>query len=416
MLPALVVWPESTEDIIIIVNKCRELRVPLTARGTGSSFEGNAIPARGGVVVDMTRMNALIETRSDDLICRVQPGVLYSELNQQLSSYGLFLPMSPSTAAELGTVGGMVAKNATGIYALKYGSTGDAVLGLTAVTGAAEVIRAGHRARKASAGYDLTSLVVGSEGTLAIVTEITLGLERRPAETLKLSYTFKDEGACAAAVVELVGHGVELAACEYLDARCMAVLNEAEQYDVQKQPGLLLEIHADSGRSAVEIADAVGTLVHVHGAVPLHLQVDPWVLRSSLSSAVLSAHPGTSTIRADIAFPVSLFPEVVELARHLALSENVQLYTFGHAGQGILQLMIQESPEDFLRWEVANDVKEHLIEFVVDRGGSCSGGHGIGLGNKCYMQREHGMAIDVMSRVKTVFDPDGILNPGKILP
>ncbi len=415
-LPGVVVWPESTEDVMLVVGMCREHRVPLTAKGTGSSVEGNAIPIKGGLVLDMSRMNAVLEIRAGDLLCKVQPGIICDDLNAALRLYDLNVPMLIGASHSRATIGGVVAKNAVGAYSLKYGGARSSVLGLTAVTGVGEVVRFGHQCPTSSSGYDLTSLIVGSEGTLAVITEVTLALCHPPVATWTAGFTFHTEQECAAAVTDLVAAGVDLAACEYLDSKCIAALSHLQNSELPLAPALLLEVHKESESAVSGTVDHIESILRRNGARVLEVEGDPWALRSRVTTAVRTMHPGTATIRADLAFPLSLFSEVIELATMLAASESVQLYTFGHVGMGILYLYIQESPDDFVRWEVANDVKDHVIEFVVDRGGTCTAGHGVGLGNRRYMQREHGMAVDIMTRVKHAFDPHALLNPGKILP
>ena len=416
VLPAMVVWPESTEDVIFVVNACREHRVPVTPRGAGSSLMGGSIPIRGGIVLDMRRMNEILEVRAEDMLCRAEAGVLHTELNEHLASLGLTLPISVIGMENVSTLGGMVARNASGIYALKYGGMRRAVIGLTVVTGAGEVIRTGHQCPETSSGYDLSTLMIGSEGTLAVVTEVTLAVVAAPKHVRKLGYLFDDESACTQAITELMHAGVGLAACEYLDAHCIRALNNFKTYGLPEQPALFLEVHAASTAIADASTALVDSITRKYGARDIPLEGDVWALRHWTERAVRSVHPNKTTIRVDIAFPRSLLPDVIKLAHTLSAQESVSLYAFGPAGLGTLEILILESADNFVRWEHANDVRDYLVEFVVDRGGACSGGHGIGLGNKRYMQREHGMAIDVMARVKQAVDPDGLLNPGKICP
>ncbi|HIA04957.1 MAG TPA: FAD-binding oxidoreductase [Myxococcales bacterium] len=415
-LPEVVVWAELTEDVLGIVAICRKYKTPLTVRGAGSSLEGNPIPVRGGVVLDLTRMNKVLAIRPDDLLATVQPGIVYDQLNEKLRPHALFFPPSPGGSADVATVGGMVANNASGIYALKYGGTKRHILGLTVVTGAGEVIRTGHKCPKTSAGYDLTALVCGSEGTLAIVTEVTLSLTGRPGAVHKAAYQFQNAEYCARAIATLVASGVDLAACEFIDSKCVYALNQYKNYDLPERPLLFLEIHGVSEAAMADTVSMAQELCLDHGGEVLDLGEDPWQVRHWATRAVRALHPGTSTIRCDVAFPISMLPQVVALAHQNAAAEQLNLYTFGHVGLGILHVLIQADPTNFERWEAADEVRNLIVETVVDQGGTCSGEHGVGLGNRQYMKREHGMAVDVMRRIKTAFDPDGILNPGKIFP
>ena len=414
-LPEVVVRASSTEDVLSVVELCRTRRVPLVPRGAGSSLEGNPIPSRGGVVLDLSAMNRMLSLRAEDLLVTVEPGIVYQSLNDKLKPFGLFFPPSPGGSADVATIGGMVANNASGIYALKYGGTKRHVLGLVAVTGAGEIIRTGHRCPKASSGYDLTALLCGSEGTLAVVTEVTLSLTGRPAHSRKVALGFSDETACARAIAAMVGGGVDLAACEYLDARCMRALNAYKGYGLAESPALFLEAHSGTG-PAVE--DVIATAIEVcasEGGAPLVLPADPWEVRHWATRAIRALHPGTVTLRCDVAFPIGSLPDIVSLAHDLGAKKGLNLYAFGHAGLGIVHILIQESPE-VAAFDRASEVKDQIVEAVIDRGGTCSGEHGIGLGNKRYMKREHGLALDVMRRVKAAFDPAGIMNPGKVLP
>jgi D-lactate dehydrogenase (cytochrome) len=415
-MPHAVVWAEATEDVLGIVDICRRYKTPLTVRGAGSSLEGNPIPVRGGVVLDLTRMKRVLAIRPNDMLATVQPGIVYDELNEKLRPHGLFFPPSPGGSADVATIGGMVANNASGIYALKYGGTKRHVLGLTAVTGAGEVIRTGHKCPKASSGYDLTALLCGSEGTLAVVTEVTLSLTGRPGAIAQLVYQFENAKQTAEAIATLVSSGLDLAACEFVDSRCVHALKQYKGYSLPTQPLLFLEVHGVSQTAITDTVAITQELCAESGGRVLDIDDDPWAIRHWVTRAVRAQHPNTSTIRCDVAFPISMLPEVVELAHRQAKKEQLDLYTFGHAGLGILHVLIQADPEDFRRWEVAEEVKNLIVDIVVDQGGTCSGEHGVGLGNRQHMNREHGIAMGVMRRVKTAFDPDGILNPGKIFP
>lgn len=415
-LPAAVVWPQTTEDVLFVLELCRQHRAPLTPRGGGTSRMGNPIPVRGGVVLDMTRMNAIVATHPADRRVVVQPGVTCDQLNQAVAEHGLFF--APATGGVQGqaTIGGMVAKNSSGGSALKYGATRDHVLGLTVVTGAGEIIRTGHQCPKASSAYDLTSLIVGSEGTLAVVTEVTLRLSPVPRHRAAVGFEFVDEATCAATVGRLVASGLDLAVCEYLGSGCVEALNAVGDYGLPARPVLALEVHGATASIVAGAAEAATALCVAAGARPLALAGDPFALRHGVESAIRARHPETLNVWSDLAFPPSTLPEVVELAETLASESGVCVYAYGHAAMGILYVVIPARPDDIQAWEAASDVREELVQFVVDRGGSCSGQSGIGLANRHFVRREHGMAVEVMRRVKAALDPDGLLNPGKVLP
>src|SRR5215470_9403766 len=241
--PDAVVWPLDTDEVVAIVRACADARVPLTPRGAGSSLEGNPIPVRGGVVVDCSRMTRVLTVRAEDLQVDVEPGVVYAALNRALRPHGLFFPPSPGGSADVATVGGMVANNASGIYSLKYGGTRDHVRAATVVTGRGEVLRLGARCRKSASGYHLLGLLVGSEGTLAIATELTLALAGLPAARRRGGVLFPDALAAARATADLIRYGVDVAAVEFLDARTVAALNRFGGFGLGVAPSLLVEVH-----------------------------------------------------------------------------------------------------------------------------------------------------------------------------
>src|SRR6266446_6817964 len=245
--PDAVVWPLSTDDVVAVVKLAAAHAIPLTARGAGSSLEGNPIPVRGGIVLDVSRMAEVVAIRPEDLQVDVQPGVVYAALNRQLRPHGLFFPPSPGGSAEVATIGGMVANNASGIYSVKYGGTRDHVRAATVVTGTGELLRLGNRCRKSASGYHLLGLLVGSEVTLAIATELTLALAGRPAARRQGGFRFADATAAARATAELIRFGIDVAAVEFLDDRTIAALNRFGAFDLVEAPALLLEVHGGDG-------------------------------------------------------------------------------------------------------------------------------------------------------------------------
>ncbi len=413
--PEAVAWPLSSEEVSAIVRVARGACVPITARGAGTSLEGNPIPIRGGLVVDFSRMNRIIEVRPPDLVVRVEPGVVYEQLNHELRPHGLFFPPSPGGSSDTATIGGMLANDASGIYSVKYGGTRDSVLAATVVLGTGEIVRLGHACRKSSSGYHLIGLLVGSEGTLGLATEITLRLCGIPAARRQIAVAFSTERSAADAIAAMMAYGIDLAAVEFLDRRTMHALNGFRGYGLAEQPTLFLETHG-SERSVEESAGAAREVCREHGGVEVRLAdgQNPWEVRHYVTRSIRAMDSEAAVVRTDLAFPISALPEVVEQAYAAGEAAGVRLYAFGHAGLGILHVLITENPQDAARWCAALDVKDRLIGFVLDRGGSVSGEHGLGLGNRQYARQEHGAALDLMKAVKAVFDPDGILNPGKI--
>ncbi len=413
--PDAVVWALTTEEIARLVRFAAERRIPVTARGAGTSLEGNPIPVRGGVVVDLSRMARILEVRAADLSVRVEPGVVYERLNHELRPHGLFFPPSPGGSSDSATIGGMVANDASGIYSVKYGGTRDSVLAATVVTGSGEILRLGSDCRKTSSGYHLIGLLVGSEGTLGIVTEVTLRLRGLPAAERRLVLGFPSERRAADAIAAMMAYGVDLAAVEFLDRRTMAALNRFRGYGLAEQPTLFLEAHG-SERSAEDAVAAAREISREHGArdVDLGEGRSPWEVRHHVTRSIRAVNPSAEIVRTDLAVPISRLPEVVDESYRAGTDLDVHPYAFGHAGLGILHVLLAEDPKDEPRWRAAEAAKDRILRFVLAVGGSVSGEHGLGLGNRQYAAAEHGAALELMKAVKRIFDPKGILNPGKI--
>src|SRR5689334_14692299 len=410
--PEVVVWPASTDDVVRIVRLAATRRVPLTARGAGSSLEGNPIPVRGGIVLDCSRMAEVLAIRPEDLQVDVQPGVVYAALNRRLRPDGLFFPPSPGGSAEVATIGGMVANNASGIYSVKYGGTRDHVRAATVVTGTGEVVRLGNRCRKSASGYHLLGLLVGSEGTLAIATELTLALAGLPAAHRQGGFRFVDAEAAACATADLIRFGVDVAAVEFLDARTVAALDRFGGYGLAVAPTLLVEVHG-SAAGVDEVWRATDEVVRAAGGEPAALADgrDVWSIREHATRAIAALRPDAATVRVDVAIPIGALPALVVRAEAIAAERGLAVHLFGHAGIGIVHALVLA---DDAERPVAEAARDALVDAALALGGSCSGEHGMGLGNRRYAEREHGPALGLMRGVKALFDPHAILNPGKI--
>jgi D-lactate dehydrogenase (cytochrome) len=378
-------------------------------------LEGNPIPIRGGIVLDLSRMTAIVKVHTEDLQVTVQPGMVYNHLNEQLKPYGLFFPPSPGGSSDVATVGGMVANNASGIYSVKYGGTRDHVKAATVVTGTGEVLHLGTRSRKTSSGYHLLGLVIGSEGTLAVATELTLSLIGLPQGRKQGAFTFPTEKAAVTAIAEMMRYGIDLAAVEFLDRRSIAALNRFLEFGLDEKPSLFIEVHG-SPSSVDEVFAVAQALCDEHEGTSIILPDgrNPWEIRHFTTRAIQALNPQAKTIRTDMGFPISRLPDVVEQSYAIAERHGVVLHTFGHAGLGILHALLREDPSDAVHWVKANQAKDEIVAFVLSVGGTASGEHGIGLGSRKYVQQEHGAALDFMKGIKQLFDPQGILNPGKI--
>jgi D-lactate dehydrogenase (cytochrome) len=410
-----VVWAVSTDEVAAVLRQASDLRVAVTARGAGTSLEGNPIPVAGGIVLDLSRMNRVLAVRPEDLQADVEPGVVYAELNRQMRPHGLFFPPSPGGSSDVATIGGMVANNASGIYSAKYGGTRSHVRQVTAVTGEGRVLRLGNRCRKDSTGYHLLGLVVGSEGTLAIVTEITLALAGLPAGFRRWGFCFTEDRAAARTIADLLRFGVDLAAGEFLDRATVRAINLYRSLALEEAPTLLLEAHGHEA-TLREVAPAVEGVAADHGGVPLALGADrdPWQeVRHYATRAVQALDPVSGIVRADLAVPLSALPSLVDAAAAAGVRRGRPVYVFGHAAIGILHLLIPARC-DAVEWAAAHAARDDMIEAALACGGAVSGEHGMGLGNRAWAERSLGPAVDLMRGIKAVFDPRGILNPGKI--
>lgn len=414
--PEVVVWPGTTQEVASIVRVAGDTGAPVTPRGAGSSLEGNSIPIRGGLVLDLSRMQRVLAIHADDLQVDVEPGVVYAELNRQLRSTGLFFPPSPGGSSDVATIGGMVATNASGIYSTKYGGTRDYVRAATAVTGTGEIVRLGNRCRKHSSGYHLLGLVIGSEGTLAILTEITLVLAPLPVGSRRWAFAFSDDVAAAATIADLFRYGVDVAAAEFLDRSTVAAVNGFRALSLEEAPTLLVEAHGSEAVLA-ETTQTVEAIAKERQARSLALAAgqDPWRdVRHYTTRAIEALDSEAATVRADLAVPVSALPRLVECCVAAGTRYGRRVFLFGHAGIGILHVLIPARRAVHADWAAAEAAKDELVSAAIELGGAVSGEHGMGCGNRKYAAAALGPALGLMKGVKAVFDPKGILNPGKI--
>jgi D-lactate dehydrogenase (cytochrome) len=413
--PLAVVWAVNAEQISSVVCACVEAGTPITTRGAGSALEGSTIPSANGIVLDLTRMTRILNFWPDDLQVEVEPGIIYDHLNAKLKTDGLFFPPSPGGSGDIATVGGMVSTNASGIYSVKYGGTREYVLALEIVTGEGKVVRLGNRAIKRSSGYNLVDLIAGSEGTLGIISGITLRLAGLPEGRKQTAYIFKSDVQAAQAVSEMRRYGLDIAAIEFLDRHLIVALNKLKGYGLREAPMLFLEFHGPEAvlESNGELAESICTELD---AEPLNLGEGqrPWEIRHWATDAIKHYRPGLSIMRNDVAFPISKLPEMVALCHTLGDQHNIPMFTFGHVGMGLLHALMLADPTDSPQWLRAHQISNQIIEKTIAIGGTISGEHGIGLGHKDLFEKEHGEAVELMRRIKRQFDPHNILNPGKI--
>ena len=419
-LPDVVTWPQSTEQVSRLAAYANEHGIPLTGWGAGSSLEGNPIPVCGGIVVDFSRMDRILEVYAEDFQVRVQPGVLYKDMNQVLAKSGLFFAPDPGANA---SIGGMVANNAAGTRTPRYGATRDNVLALEVVLASGEVLRTGSRSVKQSAGYDLTHLFLGSEGTLGLITEATLRLAPIPEHVSAVIVSFPGTEAAAQAVFEIMGAGLGPAALELLNTAAVAAINQAEQFGLAEAPNLFLEFHGASEASLIDVLRMAEIICREAGCQTYQAglgygaRTHLWQARHRLAEILIRSHPGLHYAITDVAVPISKYPALVSAAqRALEKLSPMDSYIVGHAGDGNMHTttFYHDTREQRILVEKFLD---QLVEHAIQLGGTCTGEHGIGIGKRKYMEREHGKAaVQTMQQIKRLLDPKGILNPGKILP
>lgn len=416
--PAAVIWPVSTEQVSAILGYANRQHIPVTAWGAGTSLEGNPIPLYGGISLDMRRMHQILEIKPEDFLTEVQPGILYKDMNTALARHGLFFPPDPGANA---SVGGMIANNAAGTRTLRYGTTKDNVLRLEVVQASGEVIRTGTHATKTSSGYDLLHLFVGSEGTLGVITEATLKLAPLPEEFSAAIAAFPATRAATSAVAAIMGSGLIPAALEFMDPSTLRELNASGEYVLPGDPSLLMEFHSSTAKSLKHELAVVEKMCKQEGCTDFKAGLGReerdrlWQARHHVYEILLRSNPGKSFLIVDIAVPVSKYPELVELANQAMTNRNLKGYMVGHAGDGNLHPLIPYTPGDGDSYTVALEVDQVIVEAAIGLGGTATGEHGVGIGKRRFMESEHGRSLELMRSIKATLDPNGILNPGKIL-
>lgn len=418
-LPQGVALPSTREQVQGIVRACREHGVPLVGRGTGTGTTGAAVPTAGGIVLSFARMNRIVAIQPGDRCAVVEPGVLNGDLQQALMPHGLFWPPDPSSA-EICSIGGNLACNAGGPRAVKYGTSRDNVLGLVAVTGTGELIQCGGAYTKDSTGYDLTHLLVGSEGTLALIVEATLKLTPRPRSQAGLRVLYRDAEAAAAAVSRVMAQPVTPTTLEFMDARSLQLLrhNGAQV----PEAGAMLLIDADGDEDTLPyLLNALAEAAEGDGMLALDVATDGstrdklWAARRALSPALKTIAPGK--INEDVVVPVSQIPALVEGVQQLSAQAQLPIVTFGHAGNGNLHVNILYHPDDADENARAHAALPKVFTLALQLGGTLSGEHGIGLAKREFMTQAFSAGtLATMRAIKQALDPDGILNPGKVLP
>jgi D-lactate dehydrogenase (cytochrome) len=418
-LPEAVLWPESTEEVSAIMKMANERLIPVTPWGAGTSLEGNCVPTAGGIVIDFQRMNQILKVRARDFQVDVQTGVTYKDMNKVLSRHGLFFPPDPGANA---TIGGMIANNASGIRTIKYGATRDNVLRLQAVLPNGEVMHTGSHAMKTSSGYDLVRLLIGSEGTLAVITEASLKLTGIPEEFSAAVAGFANVTDATNSVYDIMAFGLQPAALELLDADAVRVINDREALKLTDNPTLFLEFSgstvdglSDDIRQAEELCRS-HDCIYFRSGLGRDERNRLWEARHGFGESLIRSCPGLDVLIIDTAVPLSKFSEMVDYATQTATEHDLKACVSSHAGDGNLHLNVIGDMQDDQFVQRLNKAYDKIVSFAIDVGGTATGEHGVGIGKRKFMRQEHGHSLEVMCRIKQLLDPNGILNPGKLLP
>jgi D-lactate dehydrogenase (cytochrome) len=417
--PDAVVFPESTEEVARIVAACARSKTPVIPFGMGSSLEGHVNAIHGGISIDLTRMHRVLRVSAEDLDVTVEAGLTHRKLNDHLKNTGLMFPVDPGADA---TIGGMTATRASGTTTVRYGTMRENVLGLTAVLASGQVIRTGTRARKSSSGYDLTRLFVGSEGTLGVITEITLRLYGRPEAVAAAMCQFQSMQGAAATVITTIQLGIPVARIEIIDEQQLDIVNRYSKTNYPIAPTLFFEFHGISEHGVREQADAVQDIARENGATAFTWASTPedratlWQARHNVLYATIASRPGAKAWTSDVCVPISRLSECILETQDDLRRSNILAPLVGHAGDGNFHLIFMVDTDNAAELEAVKAANARLVERALKFGGTCTGEHGVGFGKLKYLREEHGDALDAMRAIKRALDPHDIMNPGKLIP
>jgi len=419
-LPDAVCFAASVDDVVTVLTVCNRHRCPVIPFGTGTGLEGGIIANSGGICLDLSRMNRIIEVNADDMDCTVQPGVTRKQLDAHLRDTGLFFPTDPGADASLG---GMAATRASGTNTVRYGTMRENVLSLKAVLADGSVVTTGHRARKSAAGYDLTHLFIGSEGTLGVIVELTIRLHGRPAAISAARVCFDTIDSAVTTVIQTIQCGIPIARMELVDAAQMRAINAYSGTRFDEAVTLFMEFHG--GELAVkEQAEFVGELCADNGGAGFQWTAfeeerrEMWDARHSAAYAAMAVDPDAKAYATDVCVPISRLADCIRLTAEDA-RDNSDLVSFclGHVGDGNFHYVFLVDPRDAVQRDQVRALSDRLAKRALDFGGTCTGEHGIGIGKQQYLEREFGSeAIALMRTIKAAVDPNNILNPGKLIP
>jgi D-lactate dehydrogenase (cytochrome) len=415
--PAAVVFAQSTQDVADVVALAARYRVPVIPFGVGSSLEGHLLAVQGGISIDVSRMDQVLAINPEDLTVTVQPGVTRKALNEAVKSEGLFFPIDPGADASLG---GMTATRASGTNAVRYGTMRENVLGLEVVTASGEVIRTGTRAKKSSAGYDLTRLMVGSEGTLGVITEITLKLYPLPEAISAAICSFPSIEAAVRTVIQVIQLGVPIARCELIDAHTVRMVNAHSKLGLREEALLLMEFHG-SPAAVKEQAETVQEIATDFGGNAFEWATTPeertrlWTARHNAYFAAIQSKPGCRAISTDTCVPISKLADCLLDSVSEADASGLPYFLVGHVGDGNFHFGYLIDPSLPEEHRIAEALNHQLVTRALSLEGTCTGEHGVGLHKMDFLLTEAGSgAVDMMRTIKRALDPHNILNPGKI--
>jgi len=416
-LPDIVVFPHNTEQVSEVMVFANEERIPVTPFGLGSSLEGHVIPYEGGISIDFSEMNHILEIRDKDLLVRVQPGITRTQLNDKLKRYGLFFSVDPGADA---TIGGMAAINASGTTSVKYGIMRDQVADLEVVLADGTIIHTGSLAGKSASGLHLNGLFVGSEGTLGCITELTLKVQGLPEHVLAARANFTDIKDATEAVIAIMQAGIPIARVELVDEVSIEQINQHNDVSFPVAPTLFMEFHGNEAglqqdvefmESIVEDFQCQEIIFEADHAERLKL----WEARHQLAYSYIHGYPGKKLMVTDVCVPISELGNAILFAREELNKTDLAGGIVGHVGDGNFHVLLMIDMEDENEVSVADTYNEKLVMHALDRGGTCTGEHGVGVGKQKYQQKEHGEAYKLMQHLKRAVDPNNILNPGKLI-
>ena len=416
-LPDAVIYPQSTDEIAAVVKLCARHHTPLIPFGAGSSVEGHVLAIHGGIALDLTHLNRVLSVNVDDLDVTVQAGVTRKQLNRHLHDSGLFFPIDPGADA---TLGGMAATRASGTNAVRYGTMRENVMGLTVVLADGRIIRTGGRARKSSAGYDLTRLFVGSEGTLGVITEVTLRLHPQPEAVSAAICMFPNVDQAVRTVIQTIQMGVPIARCELLDALTIKAVNRYSKLSLREVPMLLCEFHGTAA-SVAEQAQTVQSIAGEHGGLDFEWSTRQeertrlWQARHDAYLACLQLRPGNRGVATDVCVPVSRLAECIAATNEDIAKASMPIALFGHVGDGNFHLVILVDANNKQDLDEAEALNRRVVMRALAMGGTSTGEHGVGIGKLEFLDAEHGEAVSVMRAIKHALDPDNLFNPGKVV-